>query len=254
MVTARLPILTFHTLGDGRGVGVLDPGVFRRSMERLRAAGHRTVGLGDVAAQVRHGLELPPAAVVLTFDDGDRSVYEHAFPVLQAHGMTATIFLTVGPPVAGGDRLPSFEGRPMLSWTEIREMQRAGVTFGAHTLTHPDLTRIPEPEVETEMRASKAMIEDRLETVVSCFAYPYGRYDERSRALARRLFACACSDALGLVGARSDPWALERIDTHYLRTDRRFDVVLTRWLPLYVRLQNLPRRLRRRVASALERR
>src|SRR5262245_53266549 len=92
MATARLPILTFHTLGDGRGVGVLDPGVFRRSMERLRAAGHRTVGLGDVAARVRHGLELPHAAVVLTFDDGDRSVYEHAFPVLWALGMTATVF------------------------------------------------------------------------------------------------------------------------------------------------------------------
>jgi hypothetical protein len=58
------------------------------------------------------------------------------------------------------------------------------------------------------------MIEDRLGTAVSCFAYPYGRYDERRRALARQLFACACSDALGLVGARSDPWALERIDTH----------------------------------------
>jgi hypothetical protein len=104
------------------------------------------------------------------------------------------------------------------------------------------------------MRASKATIEDRLGTSVPCFAYPYGRYDERSHALARQLFTCACSDALGLVSARSDPWALERVDTYYLRTDRRFAVVLTRWLPHYLRMLNVPRRLRRRAASALRRR
>jgi peptidoglycan/xylan/chitin deacetylase (PgdA/CDA1 family) len=219
-------------------------------MERLRATGHHAVELGDVAAWIRQGLDLPSAAVVLTFDDGYRSTYEQAFPVLQAYGMKATVFLTVGPQGADGARLPSFEGRPMLSWAEIHEMQRAGISFGAHTLTHPDLTRISLQQVETEMRASKARIEDRLGTAVECFAYPYGRYDLRSRELARQWFACACSDALGLVSARSDPWALERVDTHYLRTDRRFDVVFTRWFPLYVRLQNVPRRLRRRVASA----
>jgi len=251
MHAGYLPILTFHTLDDRPEMGALEPGVFGRCMERLRAAGRCSVELGDVAARIRQGLDLPSAAVVLTFDDGYRSTYEHAFPVLQAHGMTATVFLTVGPQGADGERLPSFEGRPMLSWAEIREMQRAGISFGAHTLTHPDLTRIPKQQVETEMRASKARIEDRLGAAVECFAYPYGRYDERSRELARRWFACACSDALGLVSALSDPWALERVDTHYLRTDRRFDVVLTRWFPLYVRLQNVPRRLRRRVASAL---
>ena len=254
MSAGRLPILTFHALDDRSAAGAFAPPVFRRGVERLRAGGYRTVGLGDVAERVRQGLDLPPAAVVITFDDGYRSVYEQAFPVLQAHDMTATVFLTVGPPGAGGDRLPSFEHRPMLSWTEIREMQRAGITFGAHTLTHPDLTELPEPQVETEMRASKAMIEDRLGTSVPCFAYPYGRYDERSHALARRLFTCACSDALGLVSARSDRWALERVDTYYLRTDRRFAVVLTRWLPHYLRMLNVPRRLRRHAASALRRR
>jgi Polysaccharide deacetylase len=75
--------------------------------------------------------------------------------LLRANGLTAAVFLTVGPPVAGGDRLPSFEGGPMLSWAEIPEMQRAGIAFGAHTLTHPDLARIPEREVETEMRANR---------------------------------------------------------------------------------------------------
>jgi peptidoglycan/xylan/chitin deacetylase (PgdA/CDA1 family) len=249
-----LPILTFHALDDQPAVGALEPRVFRRGMEQLRAGGYRTLALGEIAERVRRGLDLPAAAVVVTFDDGYRSVYEEAFPVLQAQGMTATVFLTVGPSGTGDDRLPSLEGRPMLSWPEIREMQRAGITFGAHTLTHPDLTDLPQSQVETEMRASKVMIEDRLGAAVPWFAYPYGRYDERSYALARRLFTCACSDALGLVSPRSDPWALERVDTYYLRTDRRFALVPSRWLPHYLRVLNVPRRLRRRAASALRRR
>jgi peptidoglycan/xylan/chitin deacetylase (PgdA/CDA1 family) len=254
MGAGRLPILTFHALDDRPAVGAIAPPIFRRGVERLRAAGYRTVGLGEVAEQVRQGRDLAPAAVAITFDDGYRSVYEEAFPVLQAHDMTATVFLTVGAPGSGGDQLPAFEGRPMLGWREIGEMHRAGITFGAHTLTHPDLTRLAQAQVETEMRASKEMIEDRLGASVPCFAYPYGRHDERSRALARRLFTCACADTLGLVSRHSDPWALERVDAYYLRTDRRFAVVLTRWLPHYLHMLNVPRRLRRRMARALARR
>jgi peptidoglycan/xylan/chitin deacetylase (PgdA/CDA1 family) len=247
----RLPILTFHALDDEPAVCALHPRVFRHGVERLREHGVRTLPLDALADGVRRGVDPPSAAVVLTFDDGYRSVYEQAFPILQDAGMTATVFLTVGPRTAARDRLPPLEGRPMLDWTEIREMHRAGFAFGAHTLTHRDLSRLPTPEVESEMRVSKEIVEDRLGTGVACFAYPYGRHDARSRTLARALFACACSDALGLVSRWSDPWALERVDTYYLRTDRRFDVVLSRWLPYYLRALDVPRRLRRRVTDAL---
>lgn len=246
-----LPILTFHALDERRAVCALPPRVFRRSIERLRASGRRGIAVDEVADRVRRGLALPPAAMAITFDDGYRSVYEVAFPILRAAGLTATVFLTVGPPNARGDRLPSLQGRTMLGWSEIREMHRHGVSFGAHTLTHPDLTRLATADVDREMRTSKAIIEDRLGAAVSCFAYPYGRHDERSRALARELFASACSDALGLVRSGSDPWALERVDAYYLRTDRRFAVAIGRWLPLYLRLLDVPRRLRRRVRDAL---
>jgi peptidoglycan/xylan/chitin deacetylase (PgdA/CDA1 family) len=154
--TGRLPILTFHTLDDRPAVCALPPRVFRHGIARLRARGFEAIALEAVADRVRRGLDLPPTAVVITFDDGYRTVYDEAFPVLQDAGMTATVFLTVGPRTAPGDRLPSLEGRPMLSWPEIREMQRAGFAFGAHTLTHPDLTRLAAPDVETEMRVEGA--------------------------------------------------------------------------------------------------
>jgi peptidoglycan/xylan/chitin deacetylase (PgdA/CDA1 family) len=152
----------------------------------------------------------------------------------------------------------------MLAWREMREMQHSGINFGAHTLTHPDLTRLPFDRVQAEVCDSKAIIEDALGAPVACFAYPYGRYDHRSREIAWQHFACACSDKLGLVAAGSDPYALERVDAYYLRTDRLFDpyalervdayylrtdrlfdVILTGLFPWYIRARSIPRRIRR---------
>jgi len=161
--------------------------------------------------------------------------------------MTATVFLTVGDrrPGAATDRLPSLNGRAMLSWREIRAMQERGIEFGAHTLTHPDLTRLPPARLVEEVCGAKTILEDALGTAVTTFAYPYGRYDQRSRELVREHYACACSDQLGLLTLRSAFDALERIDAYYLRTERLFGVLETRWLPLYLLARNLPRRLRR---------
>ena len=137
----------------------------------------------------------------------------------------------------------------MLTWGQIREMHRWGVTMGAHTLTHPDLTRVPPARAEAEVRDSRAVIEDALGAPVECFAYPYGRHDARSRALARRYFACACGDRLGLMHAGSDPYAVERVEAYYLRTARLFDLLSTRWLSWYLRARSLPRALRPAVSD-----
>lgn len=251
MRPAGVPIFTFHSLDSRRDLCAMPPGVFRRGIERLHARGFRTVTLDEVVARLRRAGELPRRAVVLAFDDGYRSVYDEAFPILREHGMTATLFLTVGRPGTTGDRLPELQGRPMLAWPEIREMQGAGFGVGAHSLTHPDLTCLSTAEVDDEIRTSKAIIEDRLGTSVTSFAYPGGRFDARSHALARELFASACSDALGLVGPRSDPWALERVETYYMRGMRRIGLMASDWLPHCLRVLAVPRGLRRRAVNAM---
>jgi peptidoglycan/xylan/chitin deacetylase (PgdA/CDA1 family) len=133
----------------------------------------------------------------------------------------------------------------MLAWHEIREMHDWGIDFGAHTLTHPDLTSLSLDRVEAEIRGSKEIVEDALGGQVECFAYPYGRHDRPSREIVRQHFACACSDRLGLARGGSDPYALERVDAYYLRSDRLFGVMLTGWLPWYLGARRIPRRIRR---------
>jgi peptidoglycan/xylan/chitin deacetylase (PgdA/CDA1 family) len=252
-MTASLPVLTFHALDNSGSVISCGPRVFQHGMAMLHAHGYRTLRLVDAVAALREGQPFPDLAFVLTFDDGFESVYREAFPVLQGYGMSATVFLTVGAVEMSQSpaRLPSFEGRVMLSWPEIREMQQAGIEFGAHTLTHPDLTRLSAEQVAFEMSASKERIEDALGTAVSSFAYPFGRYDAQSHRMAQRYFSCACADTLGLLSGRSDPYALERVDAYYLRTDRLFGLMVTEVFPWYIGARRIPRQIRRSVQQRL---
>jgi peptidoglycan/xylan/chitin deacetylase (PgdA/CDA1 family) len=246
-MAAYIPILTFHTIEERCDVISVSAQVFRRGITRLHQHGYQTLSLPDAVDIIRCGKSFPDRSMVVTFDDGYHSVYVNAFPVLQRYGMSATVFLTVGKKETAnpGGRLPCVGGRAMLSWDEICEMHRSGISFGAHTLTHPDLTRLENHELEAEIYGSKAIIEDALGTPVSCFAYPYGRYDHHSRALVRQHFACACSDRLGLTNAGSDLFALERVDAYYLRTERLFGIMPTRFFPWYIRARSLPRWMRR---------
>lgn len=242
-----LPILMLHDVGDERTELALAPGVFRSGLEGLARAGYHTVSLDDVAAWLHSGASLSKLAFAITFDDGSASVYSRAFPILQQYSFSATVFLTVGEntPTTSETRLPGREGRTMLSWGEIREMQRHGIAFGAHTLTHPNLARLPPDRAEAEMAQSQSVIADALGVPVPTFAYPYGYYNDRTREIASRHFVCACSVRLGLVSAKSDPYALERVDSGYLRTERLFGLMPGPWFPWYVRVRGIPRRIRR---------
>jgi peptidoglycan/xylan/chitin deacetylase (PgdA/CDA1 family) len=242
-----LPILIFHTLDEPGPAICFSARGFRCDMAMLHQKGYRTLPLAEAAQLIRQGRPFPPRAFVLTFDDGYRSVYEKAFPVLQRYAMSATVFVTTGlqRPDGPAERLPAGGNQPMLSWDEIGEMHDWGVEIGAHSCTHPDLTRLPPERIEAELRDSKAIIEDMLGEAVRSFAYPYGRHDRRSLEIARQCFECACSDRLGLVTRRSDPHALERIDAYYLRPDGLFRLLPTRWFPSYVRLRRVARDAKR---------
>ena len=144
-VSMSLPILTFHSVDDQGSVISFSPRVFRYGLARLHEKGYRTISLFEAVDCLRQGKPFPIHSFTITFDDGYQTVYDEVFPLLQRYSMSATVFLTVGErrPAKLTGRLPSLNGRSMLNWLEIQEMQRWGISFGAHTLTHKDLTRLP---------------------------------------------------------------------------------------------------------------
>lgn len=239
----RLPILTFHALDAKSDAIAFPPERFERGLQTLHERGYRSIALTDAADLARGGKGFPDDTFVLTFDDGYQSVHEHALPLLQRFGLTATVFVPVG---ADGCP-PRLEGREMLDANGIRALRSAGIHVGAHTVSHRDLTRLSDDQLEAEVRNSKAFLEDVLGEQVTTFCYPYGRHDRRVREVVGRHFQCACSDRLGLVTSGSDPLALERVDAYYLRSGRRLAWIAEPWFPWYLQLRALPRRLRRAV-------
>jgi len=106
--------------------------------------------------------------------------------------------------------------REMLSWEEVREMQGCGITFGAHTQSHPILTHIPIEQARREMQDSKSEIEKRLSCEVICFAYPNGLEKDFNRDIIKILqeagFQCALTNINGFVHPDDNPFELRRVN------------------------------------------
>ncbi|MEW6378722.1 MAG: polysaccharide deacetylase family protein [bacterium] len=102
----------------------------------------------------------------------------------------------------------------MLSWDEIREMSEQGISFGAHTVNHPILTRIPLAVAEEEIQQSKKTIEEKVGKQVSSFAYPFGKeaqYSPEMFNILRKLhFNCAVTTIIGSNNHHTEAFALKR--------------------------------------------
>lgn len=125
--------------------------------------------------------------LVITFDDGDESVYRHAFPILKKHGVHAIVFLIAGCVGASGhwDIPLMTEPSRHLSWDEIREMKEWGIEFGSHTMNHRNLTRLTRSGIAYELVESKRIIEAAIGPI-SCVSYPFNRVNADVITEARR--------------------------------------------------------------------
>jgi peptidoglycan/xylan/chitin deacetylase (PgdA/CDA1 family) len=114
-----------------------------------------------------------------------------------------------------GSKAPEDRARRMLTWEQVREMAAGGITFGAHTVSHPILTRVGLEEATAEIRDSKAAIERELGRPVDQFAYPNGTRADFNDAILRILrdqgFRCAVTTLWGINDTACDPFELKRV-------------------------------------------
>jgi peptidoglycan/xylan/chitin deacetylase (PgdA/CDA1 family) len=121
----------------------------------------------------------------------------------------------------GGEGYRTNTGDRMLAWDEVSAMQRDGIEFEAHTVSHPLLVYENDKSVEHELRASKQAIEDRLGKNVRAFAYPNGTWDERVRNMVRKSgYECAFTTERGWHSLGQDRYAIRRIMLHEAQVTR----------------------------------
>jgi peptidoglycan/xylan/chitin deacetylase (PgdA/CDA1 family) len=237
---ARSAILTYHSLDASGSVISIHPDLFRRQMERLAACGTPVVRLAD--ARTTFGV------VALTFDDAFRNFATEALPVLKQYRFPATVFVVSGHAGARnnwGDRMSGIPALDLMSWDELRTAAWDGVELGAHSVRHPDFTKLPVEEVEREMIECRAVLEERTGSAVGSLAYPYGSSTREVRVLAARHFRAACGTTLDFVTPASDPFDLPRLDVYYLKRLDRFEAAVTGGGSAYLSLRRSMRAVRR---------
>ena len=206
-----LRILFYHRVADEPDELAVSPRRFAAHMDRLADDGLLALDVEEAVA--RHAEGHGAGVIGLCFDDGYADVADHALPVLQRHGFSATVFLPTG--VIDGTAALSWYDHPppMLSWEQVRAFDRAGtLRFGAHTVTHPNLTAIDDDAARREISGSKAALEARVGHPVATFCYPAGLFGARERRLvAEAGFSLATSCEPGVNTPETDPLALRRL-------------------------------------------
>jgi peptidoglycan/xylan/chitin deacetylase (PgdA/CDA1 family) len=239
-------ILTYHSISDGRSPTQIPAALFAEQMEWLHHNA-RVAPLTDVVTTLVNHTSLPARTVVLTFDDGYRDFYSAAAPVLRRLKLPATIFLPTG--FCGATNRPlASDWRPevpLLDWQQVSELAHDGFHFGAHSITHAALPDLQHEQANHEITGSKLELQQRTGQKIDFFAYPYGRWNAAVRDLVRQQYRAAVSTGAGVVQPDSDPFALPRIDAHYLCRPASLRMIFTSRFLAYVATRRFIRRIRR---------
>src|SRR5215468_1107568 len=201
--TAQTLIFCYHRLVDKvRYPGTeITPAAFEAQMKELKDKGITVISMQDLLAWKRGEKNIPPRCAVITFDDGYKSQYEVAWPIMKKYGYPFTMFIyTEG--VRGG----ALGGGEAITWEQLADMRNNGVDIQAHTATHQDLREghmvmVIEPGgkrtkkkltgadyekwIQNEVVGCKELLEQRLGIKVTCYAVPFGNYNDYVKELAR---------------------------------------------------------------------
>ncbi len=219
----KLTILSYHEIAEKDNALVpaytVTPTNFVRQMDWLKNNGYHFVSMNDVLADRAGRKPLPENAVLITFDDGYRSVYTHAYPVLKLFNAPAVIAL-VGGWLESKDGQVNFDGRSiprsdLLSWDEIKEMSDSGlIEVASHTHSlHQGIAANPQgnmqpaatarrwiadqhryedesaylKRVTDDLRRNNDLLRKHLGKSPRIVVWPYGRYNEELRQVSERL-------------------------------------------------------------------
>ncbi len=175
-VAYQVPILVYHNVAPAPAKKEsamtkhyrITPENFEAQMQYLKENDYTPITLNALASHYLQGTSIPAKAIVLTFDDGWKSQYTYAYPILKKFGYTASFYIITSYPTG---KYPAYMG-----WDQIRDLDKNGMEIGSHTVHHVNLARIPVAQVAPELTDSKATLEKELGHAITTFVYPeYGQ-------------------------------------------------------------------------------
>lgn len=178
-------VLVYHSIKDASRPKdpfriTVPPRLFERHIRYLILSGYKIVPVDSMLDYMTGKRDITGKEVVLTFDDGFLDNLDIAINVLKKNKVTATYFLVtdyidkaVMFPWSGNGYL---YGSPV-TWEDVSKLLSMNMSIGSHTLSHINLGSISDDDknrLREEIRTSKTRLEERLNTPVKYFAYPFG--------------------------------------------------------------------------------
>ena len=164
----QIPIILYHHIAVSpiNSNYYVPPEHFEEQIKLLHDWGYATITTQMLVQAIQEGVALPPRPILITFDDGDQSVYNSAFPTMQKYGFTGATYIVYY----------YMNTQGYMTSDQIKELAAAGWEVGSHSLTHIDLTINPERQ-RNEVVESRKNLESELGVPVLTFAYPFGALD-----------------------------------------------------------------------------
>ena len=207
-----LPILCYHQFTEGKATHQLELSArdFEQQIKFLVNNDYHILSFADVREIMLEGRPIPRRGVVLTIDDGYRSVYDVAWPILKKYNVKATLF-----------NYTDFIGAPAaLTWEQIKEMAASGlIEIESHAKSHSSLSRQPSDtsdvryvaRLREEIAGSNAAFRRNLGRTPSFLSYPYGNSSKTASDIARQEgMALAATVTRGRNAVYADPYLLHR--------------------------------------------
>jgi len=257
-----VPVLLFHETGAGEKDRFLSAEQFVWMMDYLKKNRFTVISISDYIDIMDKKKKMPPQPAVITFDDGTRSVYTVSFPALKDRGFGATVFLASGfmgktlyhtledrvysrdQPEEGGKRVWKFE---MLTWGEIRDMEKGGFSFQSHSIDHAELKKMSHEELKEQFLGSKKAIESQTGRPVEYFSYPWGEFNDLAM---KTLKECGYKAAFisetekpAFSGYRGDLYALGRYEISPFTKRINFKLIVWGLMPLKEKFKHAFKRL-----------
>ena len=184
----KIPVLAYHKIDlptdDVKIRGAYTaPARFEKQVSYLKRKGYFFYTANEIVSHYIEFGRIPEKSICLTFDDGWKDNYVHAFPILKKHDVRATIFLVPSCIGRTTDQVTA-EGegeREHLTADDVREMSAYGIEFGSHSMNHQLFDRITPDEIDNEVFESKAYIENLTQLECRTFAYPAGFFNDHAK-------------------------------------------------------------------------
>lgn len=226
--TWHLPILTYHRIASEGPSELADwrvhPDRFREQLRLLRAHGYYSITSADILRHKNANRPFAGRPVLITFDDGYQDFAHTAWPILNAEGFTAEVFLVtdlIGQTALWDARF----GEParLMDWPTIAGLQDKGVAFGSHLATHTPATWLSSKALRDEANTSRRALENALNTSIVSIAAPHGRADGRYFDIVRSAgFEIEFSGSGARADIRNGVFGVNRIDVRGVWTKADF--------------------------------